>query len=121
MIKGGTPTIYVSDMDRAVKFYTETLGLKLQDRYDDEWAGIDAGGGTVLGLHPASEKNPAGKSGSITIGFLLNEPIEEVVKKLKSKGVRFHGPIQGDEKFPIRLAFFDDSEGNDLYLCETGA
>jgi hypothetical protein len=53
-------------------------------------------------------------------GFLLDEPVEQVVEKLKSKGVRFHGPVQKGENFPIRLAFFDDSEGNDLYLCEMG-
>jgi len=53
MLKGGNATIYVSDMDRAVAFYTETLGLGLTFRAGDHWAGIDAGDGLQLGLHPA--------------------------------------------------------------------
>ena len=30
MIRGGNATLYVSDMDRAVRFYVETLGFKLR-------------------------------------------------------------------------------------------
>lgn len=29
MISGGNATVYVSDMDAAVRFYSEILGLKL--------------------------------------------------------------------------------------------
>ena len=32
MISGGNATIYVSNMDTAVRFYTEVLGLKLTNR-----------------------------------------------------------------------------------------
>ncbi len=56
MIEGGTPTIYVSDMDRAVTFYTEVLGLRLISRHGDDWASVDAGKGLTLGLHPAAER-----------------------------------------------------------------
>ncbi len=56
MIEGGTPTIYVSDMDRAVEFYTEVLGLRLESRYGNEWASVDAGKGMTIGLHPAAER-----------------------------------------------------------------
>ena len=121
MIRGGNATIYVSDMDKAVSFYTQTLGLQLKDRYGNEWAAIDAGDGLILGLHPASEHAPAGRSGSITVGFLVTEPIDRVVESLTAKGVVFRGPIQGDPQFPIRLAFFGDPDGNDLYLCQVQA
>ena len=56
MIEGGTPTIYVSNMDRAVEFYTEVLGLGLISRYGNEWASVDVGKGLTLGLHPAAER-----------------------------------------------------------------
>ena len=68
-ISGGMPTIFVSDMDAAVRFYIEALGLKLLERYGDHWASIDAGHGLTIGLHPASAQNPAGRVGSMTIGF----------------------------------------------------
>ena len=50
LIKSGVATIFVSDMDRAVRFYTETLGLKMEYRAGDHWAQIDAGNGFKLGL-----------------------------------------------------------------------
>ena len=38
MIQGGLPTIYVSDMERAVRFYVDLLGLGLRFRAGDAWA-----------------------------------------------------------------------------------
>jgi predicted enzyme related to lactoylglutathione lyase len=37
MIAGGLATVFVSDMDRAVRFYTETLALKLEYRFGNHW------------------------------------------------------------------------------------
>lgn len=134
MIQGGTPTIYVSDMDRAIAFYTKTLGLRLLEREDDDWASIDAGDGLVLGLQPGGDNGgrEVGKGGrdvgngaragggSISIGFNVTAPLEEVIAELKQRGVEFRGPIQGQQDVPIRLAFFGDPDGNALYLCELG-
>lgn len=116
MIQGGTPTIYVRDMDRAVTFYTRTLGLKLLERQDDDWASIDAGDGLVLGLQPGNGPRPGG--GSIAIGFNVTEPLEEVIATLERRGVSFQGAVQGRAEVPVRLAFFGDPDGNALYLCE---
>ncbi len=120
MIEGGTPTIYVSDMDRAVKFYTAFLGLRLESLYGYEWASVDAGKGMTIGLHPAAERMGApGTLGSINIGFNVTESLDEVVRTLESRGVTFDGPISGDANGSIRLAFFGDPDGNSLYLCES--
>ena len=117
MIDGGSPTIYVSDFDRAVRFYTETLGLSVQYRAGNEFAMLDAGNGMMVGLHPASSKGPEpGTSGSISVGFNVSMPIEQVVETLTERGVEFRGPITDDQS--VRLAFFGDPDGNDLYLCE---
>lgn len=32
--------VFVQDFDRAVRFYTETLGLKLLTRYGNDWAEV---------------------------------------------------------------------------------
>jgi catechol 2,3-dioxygenase-like lactoylglutathione lyase family enzyme len=116
MINGGIATIYVSDLDRSVRFYTQTLGFKLRFRAGGDWAEVDAGNGLVLGLHgtPPGEQR-YGKSGSITVGFNATEPLDQVVASLKQRGVQFRGPISGDA---VRLAFFGDPDGNDLYLWE---
>src|SRR5438874_13227292 len=117
MISGGMPTIYVSDMDRAVRFYTETLGLKLQYQAGGDWAQVDAGRGLVLGLHGSREDTgQAGKSGSISVGLTVTEPLDQVVEELRQRGVELRGPIREDTA--VRLAFFGDPDGNDLYLAE---
>ena len=33
MLKEGNVTVMISDMDRAIRFYTEALGLKLKYRH----------------------------------------------------------------------------------------
>jgi len=118
MIQGITATIYVSDMDRAVDFYTNTLGLPLAGRWGDEYASIDLGKGVAIGLHPArSPHSPKpGSGGSIQVGFAVGKPLDEVVEDLQSRGVVFRGPIVDDVQ--VRLAFFGDPDGNDLYLAE---
>ena len=55
---------FVADMDRAVRFYRDTLGLPLKFQ-SPEWSEF-ATGSTTLALHPASSKNPAG---SVQLGF----------------------------------------------------
>jgi catechol 2,3-dioxygenase-like lactoylglutathione lyase family enzyme len=116
IVSGAMPTVFVSDMDRAVRFYAETLELKLLARYGDHWASIDAGNGVTLGLHPASAQNPAGRAGSITIGFQTGLPIREAVATLKARGVVFRGAIIDDAQ--VLLANFQDPDGNPLYLSE---
>src|SRR5437016_1990145 len=93
MFSGGNITVYVSDMDRAVRFYSETLGLKLAYRFGDHWAAVEAGKGLTIGLHPASAEVPAGRKGSMAIGLELTGSIHEAVKTLEAKGVKFSGPI----------------------------
>lgn len=116
LTNGGMATIYITDMDRAVRFYTETLGLKLQHRAGDHFATIDAGG-LRIGLHPQEPHTPLpGTNGSIQIGLNVARPIEEVVDELKRRGVKFRGSIIDDD--PVKIAFFGDPDGNDLYLCQ---
>jgi catechol 2,3-dioxygenase-like lactoylglutathione lyase family enzyme len=118
-ISGGMPTIFVSDMGAAVRFYIEALGLKLLERYGDHWASIDCGHGLTIGLHPASAQNPAGRAGSMTIGFRSSEPIRETVAKLKARGVVFRSDIVDDTQ--LLVANFQDPDGNPFYLAEPKA
>lgn len=115
-ISGGMPTIFVSNMDAAVRFYTEALGLTLLERYGDHWASIDCGHGLTIGLHPASAQNPSGRAGSITIGFRSSEPIRDTVTMLKARGVVFRGDIVDDTQ--LLVANFQDPDGNPFYLAE---
>lgn len=109
-------TIFVSNMDRAVRFYTEVLGIKLAYRFGDDWASLKTEDGVTIGLHPASKESPAGRKGSITIGFEVSESIQKAVAAMKEKGVKFVGPIVDDKE--IKAAHFEDPDGNEMYFVE---
>jgi catechol 2,3-dioxygenase-like lactoylglutathione lyase family enzyme len=116
MIAGGTVTIYVSDMERAVRFYTQTLGLRVKQRGGPGYTAIDVGG-FEIGLHGAHEGGPRpGSGGSMSVGFYVDEPIAAVAARLRAAGVEVDGPKPGGG--PIQLAHFRDPDGNPLYLCE---
>jgi catechol 2,3-dioxygenase-like lactoylglutathione lyase family enzyme len=107
--------VFVADMDRAVRFYTETLGLKLAYRFGNEWASVEAGKGLTIGLHPASAQSPKGKGG-MAIGLELTGSIEDAVHRLEAKGVRF-GSVTKEDKAG-KFAHFEDPDGNLLYIAE---
>lgn len=117
MISGGNATVLVSDMDEAVHFYTEVLGLRLAERYGDHWATVDAGRGFTIGLHPASPKYTApGTKGGMMLGLEVNSPLEIVVQQLKTRGVRFTGDIIREEAGSF--ASLEDPDCTPIYLWE---
>ena len=117
MISGGNATVFVSNMDQAVQFYTQILGLKLTNRFGDNWATVEAGKGLTIGLHPASAKHPApGTKGAIILGMEITESIDRVVARLAENGVSVKGSIIRD--LSGNFATFEDPDGNEFYLWE---
>jgi catechol 2,3-dioxygenase-like lactoylglutathione lyase family enzyme len=117
IISGGHATIYVSDFKVSLHFYTEKLGLTLLERVGNEFASLEAGHGLKIALHPATPAAPRpGTSGAITVGFGVEGRLDDAVASLKARGVWFRGEIV--ENRGVRLAFFGDPDGNDLYLSE---
>lgn len=120
MFSGGNATVFVSDLELAVRFYTETLGLTLKERFENDWAAVRAGN-FIIGLHPLADFGPrAGIVGSVAIGLDVVGALEDTVDELTDRGVQFTGPIIEDPFSPVRLAFFKDLDGNELYLIEGG-
>ena len=95
---------FVANMERAVKFYRDTLGLPLKFE-SPEWSEFSTGE-TTLGLHPASDKNPAGK---VELGFNVPD-IRQFHAEMTDKGVQFPMPPTKQD-FGGVLAQFVDSEG----------
>ncbi len=117
MINGGLATIFVSDFNRAVTFYTETLGMKLVFRSGDFWAEITAGPGLTIGLHPKSDSAAApGTNGATLVGLEVQGEIEPAVATLRAQGVRLKGELVYDE--PVKIQTFFDPDGNELYLFQ---
>lgn len=114
------PTIPVTDLDRAKKFYQGILGLTLTKEDPSPGAYFDAGDGTSLYIY---QRGPS-KADHTLAGFSVDD-IASTVEDLKSKGVSFthfeapgitwNGDIasMGDS---IKAAWFNDSEGNILAL-----
>ena len=116
MITGGTATIYVSNMDNAIRFYTEVLGLKLTNRFGNHWATVRAGATLVIGLHPWSQKHPPpGTKGSVQIGLIVSrdEPIEALAARLRRHGVEVSDIIRSEEASYVS---FTDPDGNPIYV-----
>ncbi|MEM7164058.1 MAG: VOC family protein [Planctomycetota bacterium] len=117
MINGGNATIFVSDMEQAINFYTKALGMKLRMRAENFWAEVEAGPGLIIGLHPASPNaEPPGTRGCVQIGLNVSEPLEKVRSRIAEHGVEFVGEIVADG--PGRFANIKDPDGNPIYFWE---
>jgi catechol 2,3-dioxygenase-like lactoylglutathione lyase family enzyme len=115
MISGGNATVFVSNIDKAVHFYTEVLGLRLAERYGDHWATVDAGRGFTIGLHPALPKYPApGTKGGMMLE--VKGPLANLVQQLKGRGARFTGDIIREQAGSF--ANLEDPDGTPIYLWE---
>jgi lactoylglutathione lyase len=102
---------FVADMNRAVKFYRDVLGLGL--KFESPGWSEFVTGETTLALHPASEKNPAG---AVELGFTVAD-IQKFHGAMSAKGVQFSMPPTKQD-FGGLLAQFVDSEGGH---CSVGS
>ena len=118
MISRGLSTVYVSDMDTAVRFYTQTLGLRLKWRHENNIAMVDAGPGLTMALHPITAAAPAppGTRGSVQLGLIVDEPIERVVERLQERGVTIGGEIVTFDAG--KCVMIADPDGNDICVWE---
>ena len=87
---------FVSNMDDAVHFYRDTLGLPLKSQ-SPGWSEF-ATGSTVLALHPASERNPAGM---LELGFSVDD-LAAFHASMVAKGVRFPMPPSQRKAHPSK-------------------
>jgi lactoylglutathione lyase len=114
--------VTVSDMDRSVRFYRDTLGLKLRFQSPD-WTEFDVGS-TTLALHgggvPAPPQGREQYAGRASIGFNV-ENIDKIFEELKSKGVRVVMPPTEREGEGIRRTVSLDPDGLPVSFAQTVA
>ena len=116
----------VSDMDRAVEFYEEKLGLTSWTGQEDNRA-YECGEGTVL--HVYLSPDHAGGTTATLASWYVRE-IESLVDVLTSRGVVFERydrpPILTDARGiatfegGAKVAYFKDPDGNTLSLAQVG-
>jgi catechol 2,3-dioxygenase-like lactoylglutathione lyase family enzyme len=109
--------LQVQDLERSIRFYTETLGFRVSERRDDlGFVHIDPGvAGLQIGLS-AGGTGAAPDAGTVTLNFGVQGDVEAARRTLEAKGVVFRGPtvvIPGK----VRLAEFRDPDGYRLRLA----
>jgi predicted enzyme related to lactoylglutathione lyase len=104
----------VSDLDRAIAFYTTVLGFTMTERRDDlKFAHIATNvPGLQIGLNQVAEPKATGSA-------ILNIGVADVIaarKTLESRGVVFRGETSIIPR-KVALARFNDPDGNALSLA----
>ncbi|HVS03874.1 MAG TPA: VOC family protein [Thermoanaerobaculia bacterium] len=105
--------VAVGDVDRAVAFYRDVLGMPLLFRFPG-MAFFDCGG-VRLYLAAAEGEEPLGTS----ILYYRVADIAAAAAELEGRGVSFDSRphvVHRDERHELWIGFFRDSEGNRLAL-----
>jgi catechol 2,3-dioxygenase-like lactoylglutathione lyase family enzyme len=118
-----TPMIPVTDLDRARRFYEETLGLKTKDEWGGEGFTLESGD-TLVNVYKSEF---AGTNKATALTFEVDDA-EKEVRELKEKGIFFEkydlpgltqqGDLYVGEK-DFKTAWFKDPDGNILSLVES--
>jgi catechol 2,3-dioxygenase-like lactoylglutathione lyase family enzyme len=116
--------IAVNDMERAVKFYTEVLGMTIAKLGRDDMgdklnrADLRSGGDMVVLFqrpHPVA-KNALQDEGATHHAFVVEpEDFELAAKRMNERGVKIH-EVPTVERASGRGFYFFDTEGNLLQL-----
>jgi lactoylglutathione lyase len=101
---------FVSDMDSAVAFYRDTLGLKLRWA-SPFWTEFETGD-TSLALHPASDDNPAG---NVQLGLRVDD-LDAFIGEAQANGIEITSPPR--EVHGTRIARFRDPEGAEISVSQ---
>ena len=117
-----TPMIAVKDLDRARKFYEDTLGLKPVEEMGSEVLTLKSGE-TKFSVYRSEF---AGTNKATALNFDVDD-IDAEVRELKDKGVMFeHYDLEGlTPKGDVyvgegmKTAWFKDPDGNILSLMES--
>lgn len=111
----GQVSLVVTDLDRAVAFYRDTLGLTLAFQVPN--MAFFACGGLRIMMTRAEPGQPAGNS----VLYFVTDGIEARHAELTAKGVRYEGDPHLIAKMPdhdLWMAFFRDPEDNLMALME---
>ncbi|MFF1510407.1 VOC family protein [Streptomyces sp. NPDC058326] len=113
-------TIYVTDQDRALEFYTEGLGLEKRLDFpgpDGRFLTVgvsDSPVQIILWSHPAAAGQPGG-AGAPGPLILESEDLRKDFEIMRRRGVSFEEPEPVDYPFGVRVEAVDP-DGNRISL-----
>jgi catechol 2,3-dioxygenase-like lactoylglutathione lyase family enzyme len=112
-------TIYVSDQDRALAFYTESLGLeKVADnpRAEGRFLAVAPSDTSVpIVLWPGNPAQSPAVGATTGPVFIESDDLRKEYEVLRSRGVEFAQPEPQDYEFGVRVTALDP-DGNRIEL-----
>jgi catechol 2,3-dioxygenase-like lactoylglutathione lyase family enzyme len=106
-----------TDLDQSIRFYTESVGLTLEFRYEDFYAGIRAGN-QVFHLKLVDEKDPSiafvDKGDHFHLYFGTDD-VQAIADALKRNGVHLVKDVH-DTPWGTRELAIKDDQGHTLYF-----
>jgi catechol 2,3-dioxygenase-like lactoylglutathione lyase family enzyme len=111
-----TPQLRTTDLDRSIRFYTERVGLELEFRHADFYAGIRADGGSFhLKLVDTLDPSVAfvSEGGHLHL-YLGVDDIDSFGERLRNAGVELIQPPRNTDWGTRELVFHDD-QGHTIY------
>jgi methylmalonyl-CoA/ethylmalonyl-CoA epimerase len=111
----GQISMTAHDIERAVQFYSQKLGMKMLFQFPPKLAFFDAGGVRIMLSTP--EKPEFDHPGSVL--YFRVPDINDTWTIMKERGVLFEGEphiVARMPEYDLWMAFFRDSEGNLLAL-----
>ncbi len=104
--------LQVSDLDRAIEFYHDVLGIPL-DKQDRERAYLQCERGHVV-LQVENHTGRHQGAGPCHFAFTVTEDtFDEIVEKLVGSAYRTRGPIERQAPGKGRALFIFDPDGNE--------
>lgn len=111
--------IVVKDINAAVRYYTEVVGLKLTEFHEEfgwaELAGPD-GKGAFLGIAQESPQCEIGSGQNAVITLSTND-LDETLAEMVAKGAKCEGEIC-EVPGHVRMQLIVDPDGNRFQVCQ---
>ena len=106
-----TCVLHVHDMDKALAFYRDVLGLPVRYAFD-EYVEFDLSPAT-LALHHAARPEESTRGAGL---FLVVEDVDALTAQLQAKGLSPTQPLT-DQDFGYRTVMYIDPFGNRVELA----
>ena len=121
-ITGAIPQLRTTDLASTIRFYTEVVGLALEFRYEDFYAGIRAGR-HVFHLKLTDEVDPSieyvDQGGHFHL-YLETDDIAAAAEAIRSHGVRLETDVH-DTPWGTREFVIKDDQGHTVYFGQATA
>jgi lactoylglutathione lyase len=120
----GQYCIYVDDIERSERFYTEAIGLKVQSRTEipdvhEIVLAADAGGGRLQLAERYEGRQPVDHGFALWKLYINVDNCQEVYDRAIAAGATSNMVPQKLDRWPVTVAFIADPDGYLVELVQT--